>query len=65
MVAQTVVPLNPKVLTLDADDVIAFAPEVIQALLDFRNNQFSGVIEVHVSQGGIANVYTKVNRRYK
>ena len=39
--------------------------ELVEALLDFKRDRASGVIEIHFSQGGVAKVFAKVTRTYK
>jgi hypothetical protein len=39
--------------------------ELINALSDFKRDRASGVIEIHFSQGGVAEVFSKATKTYK
>lgn len=41
------------------------SPELIHALLDFKHERASGMIEIHFSMGGIAKVFGKPTKMYK
>lgn len=45
--------------------VLEEEPGLMQAILDFKLERASGVIEIHFAQGGIAKIFAKPNRTYK
>lgn len=47
------------------EQLMELSQEVLAAILDFKREQASGVIEIHFSQGGVAKVLARVSKTYK